>query len=480
MRACGIIFSALLLAACGQKIDNSRLRVDVIEDSPRLIAVGRLPLSPASAYVRQATAQGLVTFDARGQIVPALAARWIVTDDGLSYIFRLNKTRWNDAREIRSDEVGAELSARLRELRNSRLGPEISVIENVVPMTGKVIEIRLKAPMPNLLELLAQPELGLISRGAGSGPMRSRSVDNALELRRRIADPAGPIKLEDDRLTLTNNDPSTALARYRLGLTDLVLGGRFEHWPMVSALNDDEAVMIDSAPGLFGLLIVSDGAFLSQQENREAIASAIDRPRLLASFEMNDWREALTIVPENTRNRTNVERPSWTKQNIKDRREQARNIITRWKAGNASVRPLKLALPRGTGARILFARLRSDFAAIGLELESVPLGQQADMRLIDEVAVMSTSAWYLGQLSCTTTPICDLDVDRQVALAMLNPDREARALSLGEAEAKLQAKRNFIPIANPVRWSIAREGLLGYSPNTRGLHALSYLGRDTK
>jgi len=112
-----------MLGGCSQGVDNSRLRVDVIEDRPRQFNISATPLPLASAYLRSATAQGVVTFDEKGRVAPALANRWIVTDDGLSYIFRLNKTKWNDGREISSDEIAALLSARIRELRKGGSTP---------------------------------------------------------------------------------------------------------------------------------------------------------------------------------------------------------------------------------------------------------------------------------------------------------------------------------------------------------------------
>ena len=39
-------------------------------------------------------------------------------------------------------------------------------------MTDRVIEIRLRAPRPNLLQLLAQPQLSIIREGQGTGPFR--------------------------------------------------------------------------------------------------------------------------------------------------------------------------------------------------------------------------------------------------------------------------------------------------------------------
>ncbi|MFN3749712.1 MAG: ABC transporter substrate-binding protein, partial [Sphingorhabdus sp.] len=170
MRRLVLMATILALGGCSQGIDNNRLRVDVIEDNPREIVVNRMPLSPASAYLRNATAQGLVAFDSEGRVVPALASRWIVTDDELGYIFRLQKTRWNNGREVSSDEVATALRARIAELRRSRYGNELANINRILPMTGKVVEIRLDAPIPNLLELLAQPEFGLIHKSNGSGP----------------------------------------------------------------------------------------------------------------------------------------------------------------------------------------------------------------------------------------------------------------------------------------------------------------------
>jgi MarR-like DNA-binding transcriptional regulator SgrR of sgrS sRNA len=221
-----VTLAALALAACGPRIDNDRLRVDIVESQPRPVAAGRMPLSPASSYLRKATAQGLVGFDLEGAVVPALAERWITTEDGLSYIFRLRKLRWNDNRELTSDEVASALSSAIREQSRGRLSDELAMIERVVPMTGKVVEIRLKAPMPNLLELLAQPEFGLLRKGVGSGPMLARKQGTGLQLSRRIDDPAAKVSTEDAMVVLAAHDASTALARYVNGSSDLVLQGR--------------------------------------------------------------------------------------------------------------------------------------------------------------------------------------------------------------------------------------------------------------
>jgi ABC-type transport system substrate-binding protein len=470
---------AVAVAACGPRIDNDRLRVDIIESQPRALAVNRLPLSPASAHLRIATAQGLVGFDLKGAVVPALAARWITTEDGLSYIFRLQKVRWNDGHEVTSSEVAASLNARLRELADSRFATELAIIDRVLPMTGKVVEIRLKAPMPNLLEILAQPEFGLLRNNVGSGPMLARKKGNALQLSQRIDDPgAAGVSTEDRIVALSANDATTALARFVNGDTDAVLNGHFQDLPYLTATEDRQAAIYEPTLGLFGLLIVPNGPFLSDAANREAIAKAIDRPRLIADFDVSTWREMLTISPEALRNRDIIERPDWTSRRIDIRKAEARSVITSWQAANGTVRPLRIAMPRGPGSRIMFARLKSDLAAIGLAAERVMMGKEADMRIIDQIADFSSPAWYLEQLSCRATALCSPEADALVAEALASNDRTERTRLLGEAEVKLQALRNYVPLAYPLRWSLPRNGLLGFAPSPRGWHPLQYLGRD--
>jgi ABC-type transport system substrate-binding protein len=480
MRAlCTLVASALTLAGCSQGIDNSRLRVDVIEDTPREIAVGRMPLSPASAQLRNATAQGLVAFDAQGRVVPALGARWIVTDDELGYIFRLQKTRWNNGREVRADEVANALRARVTELRKGRFGKELANIDKILPMTGKVVEIRLSAPVPNLLELLAQPEFGLVHRANGSGPMIAERINGNSILRNRYEESDGEIALDDSRVTLAAHTPSSALARFALGQTDLVLNGRFEHLPLLTATEGNEAdTRFDAVPGLFGLLVVAEGPFLSNAANRQVIAKAIDRPKALTSFGITDWRETLTLAPETLKNRQPLPRPDWAGQNVQQRKADARQAIALWKGANGDVRALRIAMPKGPGSRILFARIRADLASIGLDAERVTYAQPADLLLIDRVADVSNPGWYLDQLSCRATPICSAKADSLLDDARKAISRDDRIRLWGEAEQELSSTQNFIPIANPVRWSLVRTGLLGFAQNPRGWHPLQYLGRD--
>ncbi len=477
-----LIFAmAVMLGGCAKGIDNRRLRVDVIEDTPRPFSLATLPLRHGSAYLYIATAQGLVGFDRRGQIIPALAVRWVVTDDGLSYIFRINKIRWNNNREVTAVDVAAALNARFAQLQASRIGNELGDIDRAAAITAKVIEIKLKSPMPNLLEILAQPELGLIVKGAGSGPMLAQKIGTNIQLKIRQIDPRGKPILADDKILLEVNHAARALSRFKLGATDLVTGGRFETLPFATATNfSGGSVNYDPVPGLFGILITGSGPFLANARNREAITMAVDRPKLLTAFGQIGWQEALSLMPETLTNRAALPRPDWTSLRMEDRQSKARSQISSWKSANGDVRSIKIAVPKGPGARILFARLRSDFAAIGLDIERASLNQEADLVIVDQVATLSSPIWYLSQLSCRASVVCDAQADSLVQAARQSLDPTARTQFLHLAEEKLQANRNFIPISNPMRWSLVRDDMLGFAPNPRGWHPLQQLGNGPK
>lgn len=466
------------VSACGDVVDNEKLRVDVVSENIDSFNVSEFPLTLSSAELRAATAQGLVKFDAAGDIVPALASRWIVTDDGLSYIFRIEKTWWKNGEEVTAERVARALRANIRNVRRTNFVDELNSIEEVVAMTGRIIEIRLSAPRPNLLEILAQPELGVIHKGTGSGPMQAQKQSPHMRLRHIEFDNDGVISSDNAWVVLNNNRTPLALARFEQGDTDLIIGGGFHDLPYFTASTIDEALIsYDPVPGLFGFIFVEDDSYLSSVLVREAITMAIDRPRLLIDFR-SDWREVLTLVPETLQNRAVVERPDWTNLRIDQRIDVARASVSQWRGENGPLRDLRIAMPSGPGADILFARVRSDLAKIGLSAVKVGFKEDADLRMIDEIAELSSPLWYLSQLSCKKTVICDEEADDLISVARDSLSLDERSQLLAAAERRIQVKRNFIPIAYPTYWSVVRPGLVGFSPNPRGLHPLQYLGRD--
>src|SRR4029079_8755276 len=105
-RLFALFLAALALAGCGR--NDGAVQVAFI-DTPAQLFGGGLRLSPGAQHVRAATGAGLVALDADGGVIPALADRWIVTDDGRSFIFRLRDGTWPDGRELTAESARAAL-----------------------------------------------------------------------------------------------------------------------------------------------------------------------------------------------------------------------------------------------------------------------------------------------------------------------------------------------------------------------------------
>ncbi len=302
----------LPLAACGSS-EESTVNVVAIGDPRAPFAIGgRLPV--AAQLLRGATAEGLVALDEQGRIVPALADRWIVTDGGQSYIFRLREGNWPDGTPITAESARNALRESLAALRGTPLSIDLSVIRETRIMAARVIELRLSGPQPDFLLLLAQPELGLTRKGRGAGPMEMKR-SGFLAMLEPIAPEKRGMPAEDEwnerarKVRLTALPASKAISRFGEGRLGAVFGGRIEHFPLIGTAGiSGGAIQLDPVSGLFGLAFVHADGFLSDPANREAIALAIDRERLIDEFSVGGWNATTRIVARRTPGRSRHDR----------------------------------------------------------------------------------------------------------------------------------------------------------------------------
>src|SRR5262245_58697436 len=127
---------ALFATACGDG-DDGALDVAIIGTPQAPFETG-IRLSTAGQYVRAATAEGLVGFDPLGQVAPGLAERWIVTEDGASYIFRLRDGTWADGSALTAQSVERELRRVIARLAGTSLGLDLEQVAQVRAMAQRV------------------------------------------------------------------------------------------------------------------------------------------------------------------------------------------------------------------------------------------------------------------------------------------------------------------------------------------------------
>jgi len=458
----------LCLSACGGPAGGP-IDVSAIGGSPRLANPNLQPLDAPSAFLTEAVAQGLVRFDAAGEIEPALAQSWIVSDDGLRFTFRLRRTEWESGERVTAQEVALRLRAAISRASRNPLKPVLGAVDEVVAMTDEVLEISLRGPRPNFLQLLAHPELAILRNNRGTGPYR---LDSSETTGLRLALP----RAEDEEAELGAPDillrgerSARALARFAARETELVVGGRAGDLPILRAAGiRDRALVFDPVTGLFGLAFAAREGPLTDPAVRRALAMAVDRQALAAALEVPRLGPRTSLVSPGVQDLPGPAQPDWAAAPLPMRRETAERAIA--ELGLEARLVVRVAMPEGPGYRLVFAHLRHDWRLIGVDAVRVGPGAPADLRFIDSVAPANLASWYLRHFTCEVSPVCDPKADQALLAARMAARPAERIAQFAIADRILTDLTVFIPLTAPVRWSLVSARLTGFRPNPFARH----------
>ncbi|HYJ53815.1 MAG TPA: ABC transporter substrate-binding protein [Allosphingosinicella sp.] len=463
-----LLAAALGLAGCGDDAAGP-IRVSAIGAPPAIANPNLQPLDAPSAFLTEAAAQGLVHFDAAGEIEPALAQSWVVSNDGLRYTFRIRPAQWAGGAPVTAQQVALRLRATLSRASRNPLKPVLGAVAAITPMTDRVLEISLHGARPNFLQLLAQPEMAILQGNVGTGPYRVAD-SNLGEV--RLALPRGEdeeIARESPDVELRGEGGAMAVARFAEGRADLVLGGTGGDLAFARAANlAASRLVFDPVNGLFGLAFTST---LGDPATRRALAMAIDRDALAAAIGAPRLAGRAAIVPAGILDLPAPAQPDWAALPIDARRSRAAQSLAELPA------PLRLrvAMPSGPGYRLVFAHLRRDWRMIGVEAEAVAPGAPADLILIDQVAPANLASWYLRHFACDASAICDPAADQALLAARAAPNPAERQAHFAEADRILTELAPFIALTAPVRWSLVSPRLTGFRPNPFARHQVTTL-----
>jgi peptide/nickel transport system substrate-binding protein len=413
----GLIAAMTLPGGCHRAGTNGTITASVIGTTVDLPSDRKNAMLLPAALVADATSAGLVRLDRDGQIIAGAAARWAILDDGLDYIFRID-----DGAGVTAREVARALRAAIRAHRD---GPDrglTGAIESIQAVTGTVVEIRVSAPQPDLLMLLAKPDFGV----GAHGTMQVQSSD-AGTVGLRAAPNVDP---RPQPVLLRAEPASSAVARFVKGQSDLVLGGTFDDLPLARAAAPKRSILrFDPAAGLFGLVLRDAAGPAAAPSLRHALSLAIDRDRIVAAIGATGLNKATTLAG------SMIEAP------LADRRAEAIGLV-----GGAHP-ALRIAIPNGPGGLTLFKLIAEDWASIGVVATPVAPDAPADLALADLITPPGTR----HALACGLSAGCD-PRDR---LALIDPP--------------------YIPLAAPVRWSLVARRLDRFVENEFAAHPLDRL-----
>ena len=206
-----------------------------------------------------------------------------------------------------------------------------------------------------MLELLAQPSMAVVYKGMGWGPMRAKRIGRAVLLS-PVPDPlaedaaAAEAAANDPSasIELTGTTPQGALARFKNGYADGVVGGRFSTLPYFISSNIGRSrLVVDPAPGLFGLAFTRAEGFLATDANRDALSRAIRRQRLIDAFGLTEWQPQTALRPSVYRRDGGPEPllPAWADFDDESRLVQAKRVVDAYRASGREIAPLRIAVP---------------------------------------------------------------------------------------------------------------------------------------
>src|SRR5574338_489635 len=466
---------ALAAGACRES-NTGEVKVVAIGGEPRLVDPYSAPVSPSDGLLLANVAQGLVRFDAAGNIVGGLAERWNVSDDGLSYIFRIAATDWQDGRKVTAQQVARVLKRSISAGSRNPLKDTLGAVEDVVAMTDRVIEIRLRAPRPNLLALLAQPEFAVIRGGAGTGPFALQQAHGpADELRLTREELSEDEVTRRDEVLLAGAPAEGAVRDFAADKLDLVLGGTFADLPLVQrARLPRNSLRFDPAMGLFGLVPVRAGGPLDEADVRHLLSQSIDRDAFIDALRVPGLAPRATVLQPALEGVPDPAPLPWAETPLAQRRPALQAEAQRL-FGDDKRPTLGIFLPQGPGADLLLARLQADWGVLGITVERARSAATADLKLVDAVAPSTSPAWFVRQFRCGEAPICDEEADKMMETARDTLIPVLRGGLLLQAAARIDAAQLFIPISAPVRWSLVDGRIQGFAGNRYARHTLTDL-----
>ena len=472
-----LLFAFATLGPLGcHRQPQGTLKVVVIGGQPALRDPSLGPLSPPDAVLLENVAQGLVSFDPGGNIVGGLAERWNVSDDGLSYIFRLASMQWPDGKKITAEQVAKILKRQLAAHSRNSLKDAAGAVEDVVAMTDRVIEIQLVAPRPNLLSLLAQPEFAILRGDFGTGPFKVASTGapgGELRLTREIVS-SDEEETRHEEVLLAGAQTPDAIAGFVGDRTDLVLGGTFADLPFTRRVRlAGSALRFDPVSGLFGLVPAHTGGPLDRPEARQLLSQAIDRTNFVSALGVPGLAPRATLLEPGLDGIGAVATPAWFATPLADRLAALRTSADQLFGQPKPI--IGIFLPPGPGADFLLLEIKRDWGALGLNVVRVPIAASADFVLIDELAPSSSPAWFVRRFHCGMVSVCDASADQLMDGAREMPVAGQRYALIMQAAARIEDQQLFIPITAPVRWSLVSGRIQNFAGNRYGRHTLSDL-----
>jgi ABC-type oligopeptide transport system substrate-binding subunit len=454
--------------------------------------------------------EGLVVRDPKGNVAPGVAESWTVSDDGITYRFKLRaNAKWSNGDPVTAGDFLFSFRRVEDPNSSSKYADELYPIKNAEAVnTGKLdvtalgvaapdeqtVEITLKAPTPFFLQLLtdtqAMPVHEKSVRLGEDWVKPGKMVSNGAYMLDEVQ-PSSHVRLVKNpyywnaanvAIDAVAFDPSdnlaTVLKRYRAGEFDIVYG---------DVPNDEIAWLKQNMPKelhiapravVFYYAVNTMKPPFNDQRVRQALAMAIDREVLVEKIMLGGELPAYGLVPDGMANYIS-QKVSWAKISQADREAAAIKLMN--EAGYGPGKPLGVKLEYATSEnrkRIAVA-IAAMWKKLSVNVDLVNVEQRvhiANMRRGDfEVGLFGTGAiyddaqWFLfiwqtsseGNVARFSNP----DYERLMNEASVTADQGKRAQLLAQAETILLREMPVLPLYFGVSKNLVSTRVKGWEDN---------------
>jgi len=306
-------FASVVIAFAGLAVAEGKTLHRGVGPEPDALDI-HLAQSLSALNVLRDLHEGLVTFDARAELIPGVARSWTVSDDGRVWTFELDPdARWSDGEPIVADDfirgwqraldpATASPNAALfdvvdqaHEVRSGQVSPEALAVSAPAP---DQLEVRLVRPVPWFGELLTHPATYPWREGSnhfsGAFVLAERVPGAHLRLKANAHYRSAAMVGSGAVVWHVIEEPAVELNRYRadqLHITETIPPGRL-NW--LREQFGDELRIAPYLGSFFLAFNVGREPFQGNSDLRRALGLVIDREilteRVLGAGEVPAWR----------------------------------------------------------------------------------------------------------------------------------------------------------------------------------------------
>lgn len=469
--------------------------------------------------------EGLVVYDAKGELAPGVADHWDISNDSLIYTFHLRpEARWSNGAAVTSDDfvfsfrrlmdpkTGAGYANILYTIKNGeavntgKLPVDQLGVKRRDPLT-LIIELEHPAPyfLAQLTHLTALPvyapdvakygdAFARAGRMTGNGAfiLKSYLPNDSLVLEKNpYFHDAAHVAL-DGEIIYPLEDHAAALRRFMAGEID-----SYDDVPIgqIAFVRSHLAADFTSAPNLGSYFYAFDTRHppFDDVRVRQALSMVIDRDFLANQIWGGTMLASYSFVPPGISSYGAPSTVKWKDENIFDREDEAKRLMAA--AGYGPNHPLHLTFRtnQSENNKATAVAIAGMWTKLGVQTEFIITDANTHFAFLASKAPydLARSGWYADYpdaqnylfLAETDNPglnyshFSDATYDALMKKAAMTADLDKRRQILHEAESLLLAQQPYLVLMSSKASNLVSPKLSGWEPNIMDHHPGHYISK---